>query len=150
MRILELTGEPIGTGGQEMFIINLLRHIDLTDLQIDWLTPIISRPCNWVSFVSTQDIYFILGGKTTSPVAFQSPTNQTKDVFDLANLTNSYSTLADSNYKNGADELKSNEVTYVDDNLSSDYGKPEQGHMSVYRSAWLNDTGYFLRNEGVS
>ena len=39
MRILELTGEPIGTGGQEMFIINLLRHIDLTDLQIDWLTP---------------------------------------------------------------------------------------------------------------
>ena len=34
MRILELTGEPIGTGGQEMFIINLLRHIDLTDLQI--------------------------------------------------------------------------------------------------------------------
>ena len=28
MRILELTGEPIGTGGQEMFIINLLRHID--------------------------------------------------------------------------------------------------------------------------
>ena len=39
MRILELTGEPIGTGGQEMFIINLLRHIDLADLQIDWLTP---------------------------------------------------------------------------------------------------------------
>ena len=39
MKILELTGEPIGTGGQEMFIINVLRHIDLTDLQIDWLTP---------------------------------------------------------------------------------------------------------------
>ena len=111
--------------------------------------PIISRPWNWVSFASSQDIYFILGGKTTVPSLFQSPTNQTKDTFDLSNLTNSYSTLADSNYKNGADELKSNQVTYVEDNLDSDYGKPLQGHMSVYRSAWLNDAGYFLRNEGT-
>lgn len=39
MRILELTGEPIGTGGQEMFIVNVLRHIDMINLQIDWLTP---------------------------------------------------------------------------------------------------------------
>jgi len=39
MKILELTGEPIGTGGQEMFIVNVLRHIDMTDFHIDWLTP---------------------------------------------------------------------------------------------------------------
>lgn len=38
MRILELTGEPIASGGQEMFIANVLRHIDMTDLHIDWLT----------------------------------------------------------------------------------------------------------------
>lgn len=38
-KILEITGEPIGTGGQEMFIINLLRHINMTGLNIDWLTP---------------------------------------------------------------------------------------------------------------
>ncbi len=39
MKILELTGEPIGSGGQEMFIINVLRNINLTDMTIDWLTP---------------------------------------------------------------------------------------------------------------
>lgn len=37
-RILEFTGEPIGTGGQEMFIVNMLRHIK-GDFCIDWLTP---------------------------------------------------------------------------------------------------------------
>lgn len=39
IRILEFTGEPIGTGGQEMFIINVLRHIDMTGIKVDWLTP---------------------------------------------------------------------------------------------------------------
>ena len=39
MNILEITGEPIGTGGQEMFIINVLRHINMKDLKIDLLTP---------------------------------------------------------------------------------------------------------------
>ena len=37
--ILEITGEPIASGGQEMFIINVLRHIDMTSFQIDLLTP---------------------------------------------------------------------------------------------------------------
>ena len=35
MNILEITGEPIGTGGQEMFIINVQRHINMKDLKID-------------------------------------------------------------------------------------------------------------------
>lgn len=38
-KILEITGEPIGTGGQEMFIINVLRNINMDNLKIDWLTP---------------------------------------------------------------------------------------------------------------
>lgn len=38
-KILEITGEPIGHGGQEMFIINLLNNIDKNGLSIDLLTP---------------------------------------------------------------------------------------------------------------
>jgi hypothetical protein len=47
-----------------------------------------------------------------------------------------------SSYKNGADELQQNEVTY-DEN-----GNPVQGHMSIYRSCWHNDSGFLLRNQG--
>ena len=39
IHVLELTGEPISTGGQEMFIINIIRHINHKGLAIDWLTP---------------------------------------------------------------------------------------------------------------
>lgn len=39
MRILEFTGEPIGTGGQEMFIVNVIRHLHMSDCTIDWATP---------------------------------------------------------------------------------------------------------------
>lgn len=38
-KVLEFTGEPIGSGGQEMFIINMLRNIDDKELIIDWATP---------------------------------------------------------------------------------------------------------------
>lgn len=38
-RVLELTGEPIGMGGQEMFIINVIKHMNHDGLQIDLLTP---------------------------------------------------------------------------------------------------------------
>lgn len=39
MKILEIFGEPIANGGQESFVINVLKAIDLTNLQIDLLTP---------------------------------------------------------------------------------------------------------------
>lgn len=39
MKILEISGEPIASGGQEMFIINVLRHINMDSLKIDLLTP---------------------------------------------------------------------------------------------------------------
>lgn len=105
--------------------------------------PHVSRPWNWVSFNSSNNLYFILGGRTTSPTPNSSPTNQTKTDVLLSDLSVSSSTFTTNNYKNGANELTNNEVSY-DTN-----GDPEQGHMSVYRSTWHKDTGYFLRNEGV-
>lgn len=38
MKVLELTGEPILSGGQESFIFNVIKHIRKKDLQIDVLT----------------------------------------------------------------------------------------------------------------
>lgn len=38
-RILEVFGEPISNGGQESFVFNVLDHMDLTDMQVDILTP---------------------------------------------------------------------------------------------------------------
>lgn len=39
LKVLEVTGEPIASGGQEMFIVNVLRHMNMKVLQIDLLTP---------------------------------------------------------------------------------------------------------------
>ena len=39
MKVLEIFGEPIASGGQESFIFNVLRNIDRTDLQLDFFTP---------------------------------------------------------------------------------------------------------------
>jgi glycosyltransferase involved in cell wall biosynthesis len=39
MKVLEVFGEPFAFGGQEAYIINVLQHIDMTDLQIDFFTP---------------------------------------------------------------------------------------------------------------
>ena len=38
-RVLELFGEPFSDGGQEAFVMNIVRAIDLTDLCIDVFTP---------------------------------------------------------------------------------------------------------------
>jgi len=105
--------------------------------------PSVSRPWNWISFASADSLYFFLGGVTGSIAPDTSPTNQVKNRMLLNDLSVSSSTIANANYKNGADELTNNEVTY---NIS---GEPLQGHMSVYRSTWHEETGYFLRNEGV-
>lgn len=105
-------------------------------------TPI-NRPWNWVGLASSDSLYFLLGGVTSFIAPNTSPTNQTKSKMSLNSLTVTESTFGSSNYKNGADELINNEVSY------DGGGNPIQGNMSVYRSAWHADTGYFLRNEGV-
>ena len=39
MKVLEIFGEPVASGGQESFIFNVLRNIDRTDLTMDFFTP---------------------------------------------------------------------------------------------------------------
>lgn len=105
-------------------------------------TPI-SRPWNWIGMANAENIYFILGGEVSNPDPNTSPTNQTKQTLDLSSMAVSSSTFTNSNYKNGAGELRQNEVTYDED------GDPLQGNMSVYRSTWKDNEGFFLRNQGV-
>lgn len=102
------------------------------------------RPWNWISLSSNSKTYFILGNALAQPIS-TSPTNQARSAFNY--FSGNFEDLipasyANDNYLNGSVELTQNEVTY-------DAGLPEQGHLSIYRSCWYNDTGYFLRNQGV-
>jgi hypothetical protein len=107
--------------------------------------PHIARPWNWVGLASTDELYFFLGGVTGSIAPNTSPTNQVLDTMQLNNLATASTTFGGGNYKNGANELMQNEVSYDISGVSA------QGNMSVYRAAWYNNTntGYFLRNQGV-
>lgn len=119
------------------------------------------RPWNWVSMASTKKAYFILGQDRTNtvPASFTSPTYQAKDAVSLADysVASPAVVLGPTNYKNGANELTNNEVAYDNDptHVTPDpetrtvYGESLQGNMSVYRSCWNGDAGYFLRNEGA-
>ncbi len=39
VKVLEVFGEPISSGGQESFAVNTILHMDRGGLKIDWLTP---------------------------------------------------------------------------------------------------------------
>lgn len=104
-------------------------------------TPI-SRPWNWIDLFNSSAIYFILGNITTAQLPNTSLTNQQKDKLNLNDLSVTSDTFTTANYKNGAQELKNNEVTFTS-------GLPNQGHMSVYRSCWKDTAGFILRNQGV-
>lgn len=130
---IEVPGdEKIGVVEYNGFLDSYVVHSSITQ-----------RPWNWIALPSDSNVYFLFGGVTGAISPNDSPTNQVVRKYNLSSLSIPSYTLADSNYKNGANELKTNEVTFDDDGL------PEQGHMSVYRSTWHDDTGYFLRNEGV-
>lgn len=102
----------------------------------------ISRPWNWVGLGNSTDLYFILGGITSDPTLNSSPTNMSKMQLELNTLSVTNSSFSNSNFKNGADELKQNVVTYTS-------GVSDQGNMSVYRSTWKENTGFILRNNSV-
>jgi hypothetical protein len=101
----------------------------------------IPRQWNWISLNALEDIYFFLG--VTDSASWESLTNQELVKKNLTTLNSSSSTFADSNYKNDADELKNNVATF-DEN-----GQPNDGHFSAYRTAYKNNTGYIIRNDGV-
>lgn len=121
--------------------IKFLQYAGFTDTYL--VKPAINRPWNWVGFSSLNSLYFILGATTKAIPPFTSPTNQDRQSMSLNTLAVSTDTLTDGNYQNGAEELQNNKSNYGGGGGSID------GNFSVYRSAWKDNNGYFLRNDGV-
>ena len=120
--------------------INVVEFDGLTGTYIS-RTPI-TRQWNWVNMNSPSSSFFIFG-TVDSPAANTSPTNTTKQTLAFSDMSVSSTALTDSNYLNGASELKENVAIY------DTGGDPIYGHFSVSRSTWRDNTGYFLRNDGV-
>jgi PKD repeat protein len=97
----------------------------------------ISRPWNWVGLSHQENLYFLLGSISDGNMA----TSQQKTKYNALSFASSNSNMISSNYKNGADELTSNTLDFTYSNLA-------QAYFSVYRTAWHEDSGYILRNEG--
>jgi PKD repeat protein len=104
--------------------------------------PSIQRQWNWACLVSNQASYFVFGA-VPSYNPNTSPTNQVKQQMEHNGLTVSNSTLTDDNYLNGAHELQENVAIYDGD------GESIYGNFSAYRTAWKDNTGFILRNDGV-
>jgi PKD repeat protein len=120
--------------------INLMQYTGFTDTYI--VQDSIARQWNWVAFNSLNNLYFILGTMPSYP-PFTSPTNQSRISMSLATLDYAVDYLTTSNYDNGSDELMNNKANYDGGGVAVD------GDFSVYRSAWHEDNGFFLRNDGV-
>lgn len=99
-----------------------------------------ARGWNWIGLNASSKVYFLLGTEDEYPTNTpgNSPTNQIRDVLNLNTYTfGTQTTLDDSNYKNGADELQQN------------VGLGTHGDFSTYRSCWKGHTGYIVRNDGA-
>lgn len=132
-----------GRGPLEPATSESIRCVEFDGFTGTYLTkPNISRQWNWAGLHSPSISYFVFGDIPNHGPG-ESNTNTNKQSINLVDLTVSNITLGDSNYINGAQELKEN-VSIYDNNGESIYG-----HFSAYRTAWKDSTGYILRNDGV-
>lgn len=120
--------------------INMVEYIGFSDTYISRAP--LTRQWNWANLNGPSNSYFVFGD-IPSHTPNTSFTNTQKDNLELTGLTVSSNLLTADNYFNGASELEQNVVLY------DSTGEPQNGHYSVYRTAWKDDTGYIARNDGV-
>ena len=101
-----------------------------------------NRPWNWAALCSSSKAYFVLGQDPTETVDNNS--FQYKTTYSLGTLSATTSVIAQSNYENGATDL----ITHATTDENND-DIPDYGYFAVYRTAWKDQTGYLLRNDGV-
>ena len=106
--------------------------------------PSVTRPWNWLSFSSTSKTYFLLGQSNNSHVPMTNPTLETKTTYDLNTMTSSDVVMTIDDYQNGSWELMQHVSVY-----DPSTGYPINGWFATYRSAWKDNSGFFLRNDGV-
>jgi len=120
--------------------IELKKYNGFTDTYSS-VSSITNRPWNWLPLVSPSKAYFLFGQDPTilpnSNASYQLKTTYTLDSFSSGN-----DSLTIANYTNGAEELMQHISTY-------DAGVPTNGYFAVYRSAWKDNAGYFVRNDSV-
>ena len=98
------------------------------------------RPYNWL-FLNTQtNAYFMLGRKTEGYDPYTSPTNNFLQTYNLLTKTVSTEKFKNNDFQANALDLRQNQAVY------DSTGENTTGDFSVYRAAWKNETGYFLRN----
>lgn len=128
-------------------IINTIKYEGFSDVYTDMnsnSTPInIQRPWNWCPLSNGLKTYFIFGPNiNTTPN--QNLSFQIKHTLDMSDNSVSSDIFNLGNYSNGAEELRSHVTSTYDVN-----GEPNSGRFAVYRSAWKDSTGFFLRNDRV-
>lgn len=62
-RILEVFGEPISKGGQESYVMNMLKHIDLSMFNVDLFTPYYCDNQKYVNFIEANNGKVVAGNK---------------------------------------------------------------------------------------
>jgi len=118
----------------------------------------ISRPWNWVDLSSGYNLYFCFGKNENYNNDFNTFDNDISKV-NLNNLIADSPSLSNNDYNiaqyiNGADELKINSVCegWTNDNVPVSCNNTNaiyKDYYSVSRSAWKDNSGYILRNEGI-
>lgn len=103
---------------------------------------IAGRPWNWAMLSSSDKAYFIFGQDPTETV--ENNSFQFKTSYNLSTLSYATTAISESAYENGSTDLLTH-VT-VDENNDS---IPDYGYFAVYRTAWKDQSGYILRNDGV-
>jgi hypothetical protein len=103
--------------------------------------PSIQRQWNWVGLHSPSASYFLYGAVDNYPPNV-SPTNPVNQTLEFNGLTVAAGAFTNDNYLNGAQELTENVSIF-------ESGEAVYGNFSTYRSAWKDNTGYILRNDGV-
>lgn len=98
------------------------------------------RPYNWLFLNTQSNAYFMLGRANTGYKPYTSPTKTKLQTYNLNSKTVSIQNFNDNAFQANAIDLKQNESVY------NSNGETTTGDFSVYRSAWKNETGYFLRN----
>jgi hypothetical protein len=140
------------SGGEEeeslsVQTINSIKYEGFSDIYTDMAfeSPAINiqRPWNWCPLSNGQKIYFIFG-PNVNPTPNQNTSSQTKHSIDATDNSVTTDSLTLNNYLNGAEELRNHPTS----NYELD-GEPSSGRFAVYRSAWKDSTGYFLRNDRV-
>lgn len=67
MKVLEVFGEPIASGGQESFVFNVLQNMDRTDLQIDFFTPYSCSSPHYEALIREYEGRLFCGGLPFEP-----------------------------------------------------------------------------------